>query len=174
MVRGGDVTERARPRRSGRRAVQRERAVRTYSDARELLSTVAYAEVRAIMLAWAGLLREDPVALARRAIDAVLRAGRRYPSARTFGEAVRGSLRSMTAAPLYRAARRLGAPPWDTLGDGQLGDVAGLEFAFHLAADAAAIVRAKDPQVLAAAAARGDDVRTRLAPERKGGTADKT
>ena len=157
-------------RRSGGRqtsgeAGQRERALRKYLDERELRAIVAYAEVRAIMLAWAGVLREDPIALARRALNVVFRArALRHLSASAFGDDVRAALRWMTAATLYRAGKRLGPPPWDTLGDGQIGDVAGLEPVFHAAGCAASDVRANDPRIIVAAAALLDYVRVQVMP----------
>ena len=136
------------------------RLVRRYTDKVELRAIVAYAEARAIMLAWASLLRDDdPVILALRAVDVVFRArALRHPTAAAFGEEVRATLRRMTAAALYRAGRRLAAS--ETLGDGQVGDVPGIETMFQAAGEAAVSERANDPRIDAASAVLSDYVRT--------------
>ena len=138
----------------------RERIVRRYTDEAELRGVVAYAEVRAIMLAWAGLHPTDPEVLARLAIAAVIRGrGQSRRSSDAFGSEVRATLRRMTAAALARAGKRLGPSPWNTLGNGQLGDVDGLETVFHVAAEAALGARADDPAIMAAAKALAEYVR---------------
>jgi len=149
-----------RPAKAAAPAERQERIARRYANVPEMVAVVAYAEVRSIMLTWAGILRCEPEGLCRRAVQAALEGrGRRHSSAAAFGTHVRDIIRGMTAAALMRAGRRLGAPPWDTLGEGQRGDVAGLEVVFHAAGEAGIQARARDQRVLAIAASLAAYVR---------------
>lgn len=139
--------------------------LRRYSSVPEMVTVVAYVEVRAILLGWAGVPQPDPADLCRRAITSALdeRRGLWHPSTAAFGAHVRGLLRGRTAAVLFRAAGRLGPVPWhQPLAIGQIGDVAGLEVIFHHAAEASATHRERDPRVLALAVSLTDYVRAHV------------
>ena len=147
--------------------------LRMYSNVPAMLRAVAYAEARALMLAWARATVPDPIDLCRQMAMRALegKGGLWHPSADAFGCHVQTLVRGHTAAMLFRQARRLGPPPWDgPLGGGQLGSVAGIEIIFHHAGEQAGSVRAHDPRVLAAAVTLTDQmrqlVRRRVAIER--------
>mgnify|MGYP000959206663 CR=1 FL=1 len=130
----------------------------TYTDVEEILRTLAYAELRAVMLAWARVPARDPVELVRAAIDRVLAAAPRISTC--FGETLRDALRSETAAAFDQAIRKAGPIPWQrSVAPGQVGEAAGLEIIFHEAGEAAARIRANDPRMLSIAVALTDYVR---------------
>lgn len=122
------------------------------------VSTVAYAEVRAIMLGWAGVRDWNPALRARAAISRAIDTGK----VATLITDARQTLRDETGTLLTAASR--GAPPWPyshTIGPGQVGNTAGLESIFHLAGMLAGECRNNDPRVLALAVNLTDYVQYR-------------
>ncbi|MBE7448951.1 MAG: hypothetical protein HS111_08655 [Kofleriaceae bacterium] len=139
-----------------------------YSDVTQLVRALAYAELRAVMLAWAGAdrdgVRRTPVELVRTAIERALPANKPpwHPDAPSFGASLRGLIRTETAGALFRLAREATSTSWERpLAAGQLGDVPGLEVVFHHAGELAGDVRGNDPRSLAAAVLLTDQARDR-------------
>jgi hypothetical protein len=134
----------------------------SFTSVEEMLRTLAYAELRAIMLAWARVPVRAPADLVRAAIDTTLDAGAPPNSwyAPIFGQCVRDTIRTETAdAPLH-AARKAGPVPWARpLAPGQHGDSEGLELIFHEAGEIAGRVRAHEPRSLSTAVGLTDYVR---------------
>ncbi len=118
---------------------------------RQMLSTVLYAEMRAIFLAWAGIRGWDPVTHAwstvRRALHECLR-----PGMPEFLERAYAILREDSALALEPALRRGGPQPYDAdIGHGQVGSSQGLEETFHEAGLVSVFHRAEDQRVLSVA-----------------------
>jgi hypothetical protein len=112
----------------------------------EMLSIVAYAEVRAILLAWAGNRAWHPAARARSAVAAILAEhGRDGLPARAVER-----LRAESNALL--AARGLAPWPFDqSVGIGQIGATDGLEQIFHAAGKVAPAYRGTDVRCISLA-----------------------
>jgi len=136
----------------------------SFTSVEEMLRSLAYAELRAIMLSWARVTVRAPADLVRAAIDATM-AGTppaKGWSARVFGQRVRDTIRSETSAALQHAARKAGPVPWDRpLAPGQHGDSEGLELIFHQAGELAGQIRAHEPRSLSTAVGLVDYVRAR-------------
>jgi hypothetical protein len=135
-----------------------------FTDVGEIMRTLAYAELRAVMLAWARVPARHPAELVRAAIDLSLAA----PSAElacasgSYGEGLRATIRSETRNAFSEATRRAGPIPWQrAVAPGQLGEADGLEVIFHEAGETAARVRASDPRMLSTAVALTDYIRAR-------------
>jgi hypothetical protein len=125
----------------------------------DLLAVVAYAEMRAVMLAWAQTSAPDVRELAHRAM---LHAVETRP-ARPIVAVAREHVRAVTSEALARTAARLGPWPWDRIvARGQLGTLDGVERCFHAAGEAAAQHRSHDVRVLAAAVTLADELRRTL------------
>lgn len=124
----------------------------------DAVAIVAYAELRAVLLGWAGCAGWDPASRAWSATRKAL--------IETVGPsvAVRACqvLRTESSGLLEGAARRAGPWPFDyRIGRGQIGTLAGLEATFHDAAAFAAVHRDSDPRVLSVAIAIADLMRAR-------------
>ena len=138
----------------------------TYTSVEEMLRTLAYAELRAVMVSWARGPVRAPDELVRAAVDHAVADNKPlwHPDATAFGQHLRGLIRTETAGVLFRLSRALGPSPWDRpLAPGQLGDVPGMEVIFHLAGEAAGEVRASEPRSLSTAVLLADYVRSRVA-----------
>ncbi|MCL4225595.1 MAG: hypothetical protein KJZ91_14130 [Myxococcales bacterium] len=134
-------------------------ALASFTDVEEIVRALAYAELRAIMLAWARVPVRHPSELVRVAIDRVVAEG---ACARGFGQRLRDAIRAETASALMEAIGRAGPVPWHRpLAPGQLGEAAGLEVIFDEAGELAGRVRGNDPRVLSTAVALTDYVRSR-------------
>lgn len=136
----------------------------SFTDVGEILRTLAYAELRAVMLAWARVPARHPAELVRAAIDLSLtEPGSRFARASTsYGEGLRATIRSETRTAFSEATRRAGPVPWQrAVAPGQLGEAEGLELIFHEAGETAARVRASDPRMLSTAVALTDYIRAR-------------
>ena len=140
-----------------------------FRDVEAILRTLAYAELRAVMLAWARVPTRHPSELVRGAIDRAVAEWSASPvSVCTFGETLRAVIRSETARAFHEAVRRAGPVPWErALAPGQIGDAAGIEIIFHEAGDVAARVRANDPRMLSTAVALTDYVRAHARAQRR-------
>lgn len=119
----------------------------------DAVAIVAYAELRAIMLGWAGCSGWDPItrawAATRNAVKAPSRAGVVAVAQRL--------LRDDTRLLLDSAIRRAGPWPFDrTVGPGQIGALVGIEAIFHDAACSAIAHRADDRRVLSTAIGLAD------------------
>lgn len=120
----------------------------------DALKILAYAEVRAIMLAWAGRPAWSPQDRARSTVLAVLAEG--------CGDK---ELVTVTQARLREESQMLLAhrhEPWPydgRLGHGQLGNAEGIEKVFHLGAAEAWVYREKDPRMLSLAVSLAEIVR---------------
>lgn len=136
----------------------------TYADAVELARVVAYAEARAIMLAWAGDASHEAADLARNAIFATLAESKEcwHPNAQAFGTHLRGLIRTLTAGKLFRLGRRGEATGKNALAPGQHGDLPGIEVIFHKAGEEAGAVRLNEPRTMASAKALADYATSRL------------
>jgi hypothetical protein len=131
----------------------------SFTDVEEIVRALAYAELRAIMLAWARVPVRHPSELVRGAIDRVVAEG---ACAAGFGQRLRDAIRSETTSALLEAVAKAGPNPWHRpLGSGQLGDADGLEVVFHEAGELAGRVRGNDSRTLSTAVALTDYVRTR-------------
>lgn len=131
----------------------------SFTDIEGIVRALAYAELRAIMLAWARVPVRHPSELVRVAIDRVVADS---ASAVGFCERIRDAIRSETASALMEAIARTGPIPWHRpLAPGQLGEADGLEIVFHEAGDLAGHVRGNDRRVLSTAVALTDYVRSR-------------
>jgi len=112
------------------------------------LAIVAYAEVRAIMLAWAGAHGWEPTTHAWTALRRVLHDGV-PPGSLQLVEQAQALLRDESRAALGPAIRRAGPWPYDrTIAPGQIGSLDGIEATFHEAAKVAAHHRASEPPLL--------------------------
>lgn len=136
----------------------------SFTDVEQLVRALAYAELRAVMLAWARVPVRHPTELVRGAIDAIVSEvetpGCELPDG--FGQRIRDAIRAETASALMEAIVKAGPMPWHRpLALGQLGDAAGLETVFHEAGELAGRVRGNDPRVLSAAVSLTDYVRSR-------------
>jgi len=122
----------------------------------ETLAIVAYAEVRAIRLAWAGIRTWSPAIRARAAVAAAIRGG----GTSDLVARAQKLLRAESTALLDTQIGRCGPWPYDhALGGGQLGSVVGLEELFHDAARQAAVHRRDDRRLLSLAVGLADFVR---------------
>jgi hypothetical protein len=133
-----------------------------FTDVGEVLRTLAYAELRAVMLAWARVPSRDPAELVRSAIDVSLSDASEHfaHGSESYGEHLRGTIRSETRRAFREATRRAGPFPWQySVAPGQLGEAEGLEIIFHEAGETAARIRANDPRMLSTAVALTDYVR---------------
>lgn len=134
-------------------------ALASFTDVEEMVRALAYAELRAIMLAWARVPVLHPSELVRVAIDRLVAEG---SSAVAFGQRIREAIRAETSSALMAATARTGPVPWHRpLAPGQLGEAAGLEVVFHEAGELAGRVRGNEPRVLSTAVALTDYVRSR-------------
>lgn len=134
-------------------------ALASFSDVEEIVRALAYAELRAIMLAWARVPVRHPSELVRAAIDRLVAEG---SSTIAFGQRLRDAIRTETASELMAAIAKTGPVPWHRpLAPGQLGEARGLEVVFHEAGELAGRVRGSDPRVLSTAVALTDYVRSR-------------
>jgi hypothetical protein len=139
-------------------------AMASFTDVEDILRTLAYAELRAVMLAWARVPSRHPSELVRGAIDQRLAEASTTAafSSGSFGEMLRETIRSETAVAFVEAARKAGPVPWQrTLAPGQLGEASGLEIIFHEAGEAAARIRANDPRMLSVAVGLTEYIRAR-------------
>ena len=129
-----------------------------------VLAIIAYSEMRAVMLAWAGIPAREPRELARAAAIGVVddvRSGSRVGS--TLVTRVLDKVRAETGAALAQAKAKLGPFPWDrVIGRGQIGSLEGLERIFHDAGELAARHRAHDVRALAAAVSLTDTLHARV------------
>jgi hypothetical protein len=129
-----------------------------------VLAIITYAEMRAVMLAWAGVPTRDPRELARAAAIGAIddaRSGARVGS--TLAERVIDKVRAETGTALAQAGAKLGPFPWDrVIGRGQIGSLDGMERIFHDAGELASRHRAHDVRALAAAVSLTDALHARL------------
>jgi hypothetical protein len=123
----------------------------------QTLAIVAYAEMRAIFLAWAGVRGWDPAPRVWCAVRQVLAEGGELVSIQARAQSV---LRDESRMALESARRRAGPWPFDrTVAYGQIGSLDGLEESFHDAAMRASSHRADDPRLLALAVSLADFAR---------------
>lgn len=137
-----------------------------YSSVEQMVRTLAYAELRAVMLSWARGPQRAAADLVRSAVDHAIADDKPlwHPDATAFGQHLRGLIRTETAGLLFRLARPSGSGSWDgALAPGQVGDVPGLEVIFHMAGESAGDVRATEPRSRSTAVLLTDYVRTRVA-----------
>jgi hypothetical protein len=138
----------------------------SFADLGEIVRALAYAELRAIMLAWAHVPARHPAELVRSALDQIIlevsTAGTRDFPLPNVGQRLRDEIRAETATA-FRAAIAKAAPAhWSrSLAPGQLGDADGLEVVFHEAGEAAGRVRGDDARTLSTAVALTEYVRAR-------------
>ena len=120
----------------------------------QAVAVVAYAEVRAILLSWAGA-RWDPITRAWAAVRDVLAYG--GDAAADLVPRAQAVLRTDSRAMLEPIiARRASWPFRRTLAPGQIGSTDGVEQIFHRAAADAWVVRRDDPGTLVAAISLSD------------------
>ncbi len=133
--------------------------LQAYADVHELARTLAYAELRAVLVARAGGRRRAPVELVRAAIDVVLGPGKPawHWAGPSFGAHLREVIRAETSLAVLRSsldaaivARERGAPPPPAV------DTRALDATFHLAGELAGKLRGLDPRALATASALCD------------------
>ena len=116
----------------------------------QAVAVVAYAEVRAVLLTWAGA-SWDPIVRARAAVRDVLAFGGDGGSAELVTRA-QAAMRVDSRAMLEPIIARRGTWPFRrTLAPGQVGSSDGIEEIFHHAAIAAWRVRRDDPRTLLSA-----------------------
>ena len=132
----------------------------------EIVQALAYAELRAIMLAWAHVPVRHPMELVRGAVDQVIgevsAVGSPELTVTDVGQRLREAIRSETATAFRAAITKTGPVPWHrSLAPGQLGEADGLEVVFHEAGELAGRVRADDPRTLSTAVALTDYLRAR-------------
>jgi hypothetical protein len=121
-------------------AADMRRGHKMFDDA---VAIIAYAEFRAIMLAWAGLPVWNPAVRARALVGMLLAEG----GACDLVERAQAALRAESQALLSR--RRLAPWPFDhAVGHGQVGNTDGLEAVFHIAAKAAGAYRGGDSRIV--------------------------
>lgn len=123
-----------------------------------MLSVVAYAEIRAIWLAWAGTRSWNPAMRARAAVARALAEG---VAAVELADRAQQILRGESHDVLLSANRR--TPPWpfdQTIGCGQIGTTDGLEQIVHAAGKIAGAYRGNDVRCLALAVSLSDFVRS--------------
>ncbi|MBE7454808.1 MAG: hypothetical protein HS111_39840 [Kofleriaceae bacterium] len=137
-----------------------------YSDLGEMARTLAYAELRAVMVARVGNRRRAPAELVRTAIDVVLGPGKPawHWTPRSFGAHLREVIRAETGLAVLLSsldaailAREHGEPPPPAL------DTRALDATFHLAGELAGKLRVLDPRGAAVVAALTDHARDRAA-----------
>ena len=117
----------------------------------QMTAVAAYAEVRAVMLAWASVLDWDPVVQARAALAQVLDATPAHPD-HLLVFAAQDQLRQDSNARLGPVFPGVRSWPWDApCGAGQIGSLAGLEAVFDHAGRVAALHRDGDPRMLSVA-----------------------
>lgn len=122
----------------------------------QMLAVVAYAELRAIFLVWAGIRTWDPAIRARGCVARALADG----VAEDIVEQAQGLLRDESRALLGPAIVRMAPWPYpQVLGHGQIGSTDGLEATFHAAGKLAAVHRGNDPRVMSLALSLADFVR---------------
>jgi hypothetical protein len=121
-----------------------------------MVRTVAYAEVRAVMLAWTGTRSWNPALRARAAVARALAEGAGAELPERAQQLLRGESQELLAPALRRAA------PWpfdQTIGCGQIGTTDGLEQIFHAAGKIAGAYRGNDVRCLSLAVSLADFVR---------------
>jgi hypothetical protein len=130
----------------------------------DVLAIVAYAEMRAVMLGWAGIPARDPRELARAAaIGAINEARSGTGDGSTLAARAIEQIRAETATALAQAGAKLGPFPWDRIiGRGQIGSLEGMERVFHDAGELASRHRAHDVRALAAAVSLTDALHARV------------
>jgi hypothetical protein len=122
----------------------------------QMLSIVAYAEVRAVLLAWAGTRSWNPALRARSAVASVLA----EEGATALPVRAMERLRHESQALLAPALRRQAPWPFDqAIGAGQIGTTDGLEQIFHAAGKVAAAYRGNDVRCLSLAVSLAELVR---------------
>ena len=133
----------------------------------QAMAVVAYAEIRAILLAWAGA-RWDPVSRTRAAVRNLLEYGGDTVASELVPR-VQAALRTDSRAMLESLAAGRGAWPFRrTVAPGQIGSLDGIEQAFHQAAADAWRLRRDDAGTLLAAIGISDLIWNHLAATRKG------
>lgn len=144
----------------------------SFTDVEQIVRVLAYAELRAIMLAWARVPVRHPAELVRGAIDAtVAEVGAGAAAAAGFGQRLCNAIRGETERTFRAAIAKAGPPPWcRAIGPGQLGEPDGLEAVFHTAGLLAGDVRGDDARTLSIAVALTDYVRSRRRARRTGDT----
>lgn len=135
----------------------------SFADLGEIVRALAYAELRAILLAWAHVPVRHPTELVRGAIDRVIDPSAidaRELAGAAFGQRLREIIRAETASAFRAAIAKSGPVPWQrSLAPGQLGEADGLEAIFHRAGELAGEVRGDDPRTISAAIGLTDYVR---------------
>jgi hypothetical protein len=132
----------------------------SYADLGEIARTHAYAQLRAIMLAWAHVPVRDPTELVRGAIDQVVSS--HDVSATDVGQRLRDTIRAETASAFREAIAKACLVSWRrSLAPRQLDDADLIELAFHDAGELAGRVRGEDPRILSAAVGLTDYLRAR-------------
>lgn len=132
----------------------------------EIVRALAYAELRAIMLAWARVPVPHPAQLVRGAVDQIVSmantVGTHDLTVAEIGRRLRDAIRAETASAFRAAIAKAGPVPWRrSLAAGQLGEADGLEVVFHEAGELAGQVRADDPRTLSTAVTLTDYLRMR-------------
>ncbi len=132
----------------------------------EIVRALAYAELRAILLAWARVPVRHPAEMVRSALDVlaaeVTATGMCEATVVEVGQRLRDQIRVETARAYQAAVAKVGPVPWrQSLAPGQLGDADGLEAIFHEAGELAGRVRGDDARTLSAAVALTDYLRAR-------------
>jgi hypothetical protein len=120
----------------------------------DALAIISYAEVRAVMLGWAGSYAWHPASRARVVVATLLAEGVRDD----LRDRAQAELREQTKALLDR--RRVAPFPFDhAMGPGQLGSTDALESIFHVAGKCAGAYRGRDSRVLPLAISLADLVK---------------
>ena len=130
----------------------------------QTLAIVCYAEVRAVLLAWAGLRSWDPAMRARSVVATLLA----EDAADELAERAVMMLREESQVLLQPVLRRTAPWPFDkTIGHGQIGSTEGLEAIFHAAGKVAPAYRGNDVRLLSLAVSLADFVRHFNAADRR-------
>lgn len=123
----------------------------------QTLALLAYAELRAILLAWAGVRTWDPAMRSRCIVARLLAEG----GVGDLTARAQAALRAESQALLVPAILRAAPWPFDKIiGHGQIGSTDGLELIFHAAGRCAAAYRGNDPRLLSLAVSLADFVRS--------------
>ena len=135
----------------------------------EIVRALAYAELRAILLAWARVPVRHPAEMVRSALDALTAemnaTGTCEATVVEVGQRLRDQIRVETARAYQAAVAKVGPVPWrQSMAPGQLGDADGLEAIFHEAGELAGRIRGDDARTLSAAVALTDYLRARRQP----------
>lgn len=145
--------------------LERTDSLASFAVMEEIVRALAYAELRAIMLAWAHVPVRHPAELVRAALDQLVgkvdAVDGHDLTVAEFGQRLRDAIRAETASAFGAAIAKTGPVPWQrSLAPGQLGEADGLELVFHQAGELAGRVRGDDSRTLSTAVALTDYLRS--------------